>query len=155
MVEKTEVRQSKLIVPFIALFVVTTIVMVYFVYFSGKYDDNYPLKIVYLILTIVLARAFYFPIKRLIHNKPVLTFSETELEIDDFDKVLAITWSQVVGWTIDTGNNGPRLTIKTLEKETTVYLAWLDKGPSQIEELFKIHLAGPSHKKSLPSAGRL
>jgi hypothetical protein len=41
------------------------------------------------------------------------------------------------------------------EKETTVYLAWLDKGPSQIEEPFKIYMADIIHKKSLPVLGRL
>jgi hypothetical protein len=140
--ETIEIRQNKkILIPMLALLTAALFGMTYYIYFSGKFDNNNTMKILYVFLTASLIYAIYIPAKKFFKNEPVLTFSKSEIEINEKGKPVSFLWLQVIDWKIEKEEDGGThyLTIETADKKSKINLSWLDKRPSEIEELLQTY----------------
>lgn len=113
--------------------------MTYYIYFSGKFDNNNTMKIVYVFLNASLMYGIYIPAKKFFKNEPVLTFTNSEIEINEKGKSISFLWMQVIDWKIEKDNDTPTyyLTIETTGIKKKINISWLDKRPGEIEELLQ------------------
>jgi hypothetical protein len=140
--ETIEIRQNKKkLISMLALLTAALFGMTYYIYFSGKFDNNNTMKILYVFLTASLIYAIYIPAKKFFKNEPVLTFSKSEIEINEKGKPVSFLWLQVIDWKIEKEEDGGThyLTIETADKKSKINLSWLDKRPSEIEELLQTY----------------
>ncbi len=117
--------------------------MTYYIYFSGKYDNNNTMKILYVFLTASLLYSIYIPTRKFLKNEPVLTISKSKIEINEKGKPISLLWLQIIDWKIEKEKDGGThyLTIETAEKKRKINISWLDKRPSEIEELLQTYKA--------------
>lgn len=142
--ETIEIRQNKkTLVPMLVVLTAALFGMTYYIYFSGKFDNNNTMKIVYVFLTASLLYAIYIPTKKFFKNEPVLTFSKSEIEINEKGKPVSFLWLQVIDWHIEKEEDGGThyLTIETADAKKKINISWLDKKPSEIEELLQTYKA--------------
>jgi hypothetical protein len=142
--EKIEIRQNKKkLIPMLALLTAALFGITYYIYFSGKFDNNNTIKIVYVFLTASLLYAIYIPARKLLKNEPVLTFSKSEIEINEKGKPVSFIWLQIIDWKIekDSDGNTHYLIVETEDKKRKINISWLDKKPSEIEELLQAYKA--------------
>jgi hypothetical protein len=140
--ETIEIRQNKkTLIPMLALLTAALFGMTYYIYFSGKFDNNNTMKLLYVFLTASLIYAIYIQAKKLFKNEPVLTFSKSEIEINEKGKPVSFLWLQVIDWEIEKEEDGGThyLTIETADKKRKINISWLDKRPSEIEELLQTY----------------
>jgi hypothetical protein len=140
--ETIEIRQNKkTLIPVLVVMAIALFGMTYYIYFSGKFDNNNTMKILYVFLTASLSYAIYIPSKKFFKNEPVLTLSKSEIEINEKGKPLAFLWLQVVNWEIEKHEDSGTiyLKIETADKKKKVNISWLDKSPSKIEELLQTY----------------
>jgi hypothetical protein len=133
-----EIRLNKWIWILMLTFLLAgQIVMFYFTFFSGKFDDNTLLKALTVGLTAWLLYALYFPARQLIKNEPVLILSKSEITINRRGKPITYLWMQIQDWHIekDKENSNRYLILETTEGKKSVSITWLDKKPAEIEEL--------------------
>ena len=126
----------------IVLLIIALVAGIYYIYFSGEIDNN-TAKILYVFLTVLLIYAIYIPTKKFIKNEPVLTLSNSDLEINEKGKSVSFLWLQVVDWRIekDEENNTHYLVLHTADTKKKINISWLDKKPHEIEELFRKYKA--------------
>jgi len=142
--ETIEIRQNKkTLIPMLTVLTAALFGMTYYIYFSGKFDSNNTMKIVYVFLTASLLYAIYIPTKKFFKNEPVLTFSKSEIEINEKGKPVSFLWLQVIDWKIEKEEDGGThyLTIETADTKKKINISWLDKRPSEIEELLQTYKA--------------
>lgn len=142
--ETIEIRQNKkTLIPMLAVLTIALIGMTYYIYFSGKFDNNNTMKIVYVFLTASLLYAIYIPTRKFFINEPVLIFSKSEIEIYEKGKPISFLWLQVIDWKIEKEEDGGthNLTIETADSKKKINISWLDKRPSEIEELLQTYKA--------------
>ena len=142
--ETIEIRQNKkTLIPMLAVLTAALFGMTYYIYFTGKFDNNNTMKVVYVFLTASLLYAIYIPTKKFIKNEPVLTFSKSEIEINKKGKPVSFLWLQVIAWTIEKEEDGGThyLTIETADTKKKINISWLDKRPNEIEELLQTYKA--------------
>jgi hypothetical protein len=135
---KIEIRQNKKrLIPMLVLFAVGLFGATCYVYFSGKFDDNNTMKIFYIMAIASFAYTFYYPIKKFFKHEPVLTLSKSEIEINEKVKPLTFLWLQVIDWKIEKEKDGNThyLIIETADKKFKTNISWLEKRPSEIEQL--------------------
>jgi hypothetical protein len=130
-------RNKKTLIPMLAFLTAALLGMTYYIYFSGKFDNNNTMKIVYIFLTALMIYAIYIPAKKFFENPPVLTFSKDELEINEKGKPVSFLWLQIIDWKIEKDEDGPTyyLTIETAIVKRKINISWLDKRPTEIEQL--------------------
>lgn len=136
--ETIKIRQNKkTVIPMLAVLTVALIGMTYHIYFSGTFDNNNTMKIVYIFLTASLLYTIYIPTKKFFKNEPVLTFRKSEIEINEKGKPVSFPWLQIIDWKIEKEEDGGThyLTIETADTKKRINISWLDKRPSEIEEL--------------------
>jgi hypothetical protein len=136
--ETIEIRQNKRkLIPMLALLSAALIMMIYYVYFSGRFNDNNGMKILYFFGGASLLYAIYIPAKKFIRNEPVLTFSRSEIEINEKGKPVSYLWVQVLNWSIEKDPDGRTqyLVIETAGKKREINISWLEKKPAEIEAL--------------------
>jgi len=136
--ETTEIRQNKnKLIPMLTLLTLALLGMTYYIYFSGKFDNNNTMKIIYVFLTSSMLYAIYIPTKKFIKNEPVLTFTSSEIQINEKGKSVSILWPQLIDWKIEKDNESGThyLLVETADKTRRINIAWLDKSPFEIEEL--------------------
>ena len=136
--ETIEIRQNKkTLIPMLTLLTVALFGMTYYIYFSGKFDNNTTMKIVYIFLNALLIYAIYIPTKKFFKNEPVLTLSKSEIEINEKGKPVSFLWMQISDWKIEKDDDGPThyLIIETADGKKKINISWLEKRPSEIEEL--------------------
>jgi hypothetical protein len=137
-----EIRQNKkTLIPMLAVLTAALIGMTYYIYFSGTYDNNNTMKIVYVFLTASLLYSIYIPTKKFVKNEPVLTFRKSEIEINEKGKPVSFLWLQIIDWKIEKEEDSSTyyLTIETADTKKRINISWLDKGPSEIEELLRTY----------------
>ena len=142
--ETIEIRQNKkTLIPMLALLTAALFGITYYIYFSGKFDNNNTMKILYVFLTASLLYAIYIPAKKFFKNEPVLTFSKSEIEINEKGKPVSFLWLQVIDWKIekDSDGNTHYLIVETEDKKRKINISWLDKRPGEIEELLQKYKA--------------
>ena len=142
--EKIEIRQNKkTLVPMLALLTAALFGTAYYIFFSGKFDNNITVKILYVFLITSLLYAIYIPTKKFFKNEPVLTFSKSEIEINEKGKPVSFLWLHVIDWKIEKEEYSSThyLIIETADKKRKVNISWLDKRPSEIEELLQTYKA--------------
>jgi uncharacterized membrane protein len=140
--ETIEIRQNKkTLIPMLIVVAVGLLGMVYYVYISGRFENNITMKMVYVFLTALLVYKIYNPTKKLIKNEPVLTLSKSEIKINDVGKPISFLWMQVVDWKIEKEKDGGTqyLIIETAEHNKKINISWLDKRPVEIEELIRTY----------------
>jgi len=140
--ETVEIRQNKkTLIPMLVILILALLGMTYYIFLSGKFDNNSTMKLLYVFLTASLIYAIYIPTKKLIKNEPVLKFSNTELEINEKAKSISLLWEQVIDWSIEKEEDGGThyLIIETAEGKRKINISWLDKSPSKIEEIFQTY----------------
>lgn len=136
--KKIEVRQNKkTLIPMLFLLTIALLGMTYYIFFSGKYDNNNTMKILYVFLNGLLIYAIYIPAKKFLKNEPVLTFSKSEIEINEKGKPISFLWQQIISWKIEKDEDGGTqyLTIETGDTKKKINISWLDKSPNEIEKL--------------------
>jgi hypothetical protein len=123
------------------------IAMIYFTFFSGKYDSNTLLKVVTVVLTAWILYALYFPARQLIKNEPAIILSKSEITINRRGKPDTYLWMQIQGWQIekDKENSNRYLILETSEGKKSYSITWLEKKPAEIEELI-ITYSGKQNK---------
>ena len=88
-VESIEIRQSKKkLIPMLALMIIALIIGSYYLFFSGKMDGNSAIKIVCAFLTASLLYAIYISAKKFLKNQPVLSFSKSNLIVNEKGTIL-------------------------------------------------------------------
>lgn len=138
--EAIEIRQNKkTLIPMLALLTAALFGMTYYIYFSGKFDNNNTMKILYIFLTASLIYAIYIPAKKFFKNEPVLTFNKSEIEINEKGKPVSFLWLQVIDWKIEKEDGTHYLTIETADIKKKINISWLDKRPNEIEELLQTY----------------
>lgn len=138
--EKIEIRQNKkTLIPILALFTAALFAMIYYIYFSGKFDNNNTMRIVYIFITASTIYAIYIPAKKIFKNEPILTLSKSEIEINEKGEPVSFLWLQVIDWKIEKDEDGSTyfLTIETYESKKKINISWLEKRPIEIEELLQ------------------
>ena len=136
--EIIEIRQNKkTVIPMLVLLTATLLGVTYYIYFSGKYDNTNTIKILYFFLTAVLIYAIYMPIKKFIKNEPVLTFSKSEIKINEKGKTNSFSWLEVIDWEMEDDDGTTYLIIKTTDSKRIINISWLDKRPNEIKELLQ------------------
>jgi hypothetical protein len=141
-----EIRQNKKsLIPTLALLIAGWIGLCYITFFSDKIANNY-IRIFNVIMIIAMAYSFYFPIRKLIKNEPILILSEFGIEINEKIKPVSLSWLQIIDWNIEKekDNNTFYLILKTEDKNRRINISWLQKTPGEIEELVQVY-----HKKKL------
>jgi hypothetical protein len=140
--ETIEIRQNKkTLIPMLAVLTATLFGMTYYIYFSGKSDNNNTMKIVYVFLTASVLYTIYIPTKKFLKNEPVLTFSKSEIVINEKGKPASFLWLQVIDWNIEKEEDGGTLylTIETADTKKRINISWLDKRPNEIEQLLQTY----------------
>lgn len=138
--ETVEIRQNKkTLIPMLVVLALALFGMSYYIFLSGKFDNNNTMKLVYVFLTALLIYAIYIPARKFIKNEPVLKFNTTEIEINEKGKPTLLLWLQVVDWKIEKDEDGGTqyLIIETTDRKHKINVSWLDKRPSEIEELLQ------------------
>lgn len=138
--ENIEIRQNKkTVIPMLVFLIAVNLGMTYYIYFSGKIDNNAYIKLLYVFLTAFLLYAIYIPIKKLVKNEPVLIFSKTGIEINEKGNPISFIWHQVIDWKIEKEEDGGThyLIVETQEKKSKLNISWLEKQPAEIEALFQ------------------
>lgn len=134
--ETLEIRQNKkTLIPMICLLTAALFGMTYYIYFSGKFDNNSNMKILYIFLTGSLLYAIYIPVRKLIKDEPVLTFSKNSLLVSEKFKPILFIWTDITSWNIEKDESTHYLNIKTANKNKRINISWLEKQPEEIEEL--------------------
>jgi hypothetical protein len=136
--ETIEIRQNKkTLIPMLVLLLGALIATTYYVYFSGKYDGNIIMKVLYVFLSAILFYAIYFPAKKFFKNEPVLTLSKSEITINEKGKPVSFLWAQINDWKIEKDSDGGTqyLIINASALTKKINISWLEKRPSEIEEL--------------------
>ena len=84
-----------------------------------------------------LIYAVYFPIKKLIKNEPVLLLNKSGIEINVKGKLNSFSWLQITNWKIEKDDDGRTsfLIVETTDTKKKINITWLDKQPSEIEEV--------------------
>lgn len=121
----------------LALLTAALILMIYYVYFSGRFSHNNGMKILYFFGGASLLYAIYIPARKFIRNEPVLTFSRSEIEINEKGKPVSYLWVQVISWSIEKDPDGRThyLVIETAGSKSNINISWLEKKPDEIEAL--------------------
>jgi hypothetical protein len=138
--ENIEIRQNKkTVIPMLFVLTIAFLGMNYYIYFSGKFDNNTSMKFLYVILNAFLLYSIYIPVKKLVKNEPILTFKDTEIEIYEKGKPISFIWQQVIDWKIEKDEDGgtPYLIVETQDKKSKLNISWLEKQPAEIEVLFQ------------------
>jgi hypothetical protein len=124
-----EIRQNKKkVIPTLVLLAIVLIAATYYIYFSGEFDNNNAMKILYVFLTASLLYAIYIPTRKLLKNESVLTFSKSEIEINEKGKPVSFLWIQVINWKIEKDENTYYLVIETTDVKKKINISWLDKS---------------------------
>ena len=138
--ENIEIRQNKkTVIPMLFVLTIAFLGMNYYIYFSGKFDNNTSMKILYVILNAFLLYSIYIPVKKLVKNEPILIFSKTGIELYEKGKPVSFIWQQVIDWKIEKDEDGgtPYLIVETQERKSKLNISWLEKQPAEIEVLFQ------------------
>lgn len=133
-----EIRYNKkTMIPMIAVLIAVLLGILYYVYLSGKKDDNIAIKVLYIFLSGSLIYAIYHPVRKLLRNEPVLVFSKSGLDINSGNKTASFAWSQIIEWSIERDKDGNTYYLKVKNSEMTknINISWLEKKPAEIEEL--------------------
>ena len=72
----------------LALMIIPLIIGSYYQFFLGKMDGNSAIKIVCAFLTASLLYAIYIPAKKFLKNQPVLSFSKSNLIVNERGTIL-------------------------------------------------------------------
>jgi hypothetical protein len=137
--ETVEIRQNKkTLIPMLVILTLALFGMSYYIYFSGRFDNNNTMKLVYVFLTASLICAIYIQTKKFIKNEPVLKLNESHLEINEEGKPLSFLWLQITHWEIEKDEDGGTyyLRVETADTKKKINISWLNKRPAEIEELF-------------------
>lgn len=103
--EKIEIRQDKkLFLIILVLVVVMQVFVIRQIYFTN--NGNTTVKVVFGVVALISFYSLYLPIKRLIRNEPVLTFSKSEITIIEKNKPVSYLWLQVNEWKIEKDFDG-------------------------------------------------
>lgn len=140
--ETIEIKQNKkALIPMLVLLAVGFLIGTYYIYFSGKFDNNITMKIVYVFLSASLIYTIFIPARKFIKNEPVLTLNNSEIIINDKGSPVSFLWPQIINWKIKKEEDGGThyLIIETAEKTRKINLSWLEKSPTEIEELLRIY----------------
>jgi hypothetical protein len=138
--ERIEIRQSKKrLLPFLILVTGGFVYFTYFIFFTGKFDKNNSMKLLYIPVAASFVFSMYLPTKRFIKNVPILVFTNTQIELNEKGDLAPYLWQQVIDWKIDKDRDTDTyyLTIETKDKKRKINISWLDKKPRKIEELLK------------------
>lgn len=136
--DKIEIRQNKkTLIPFLTILLIAFFGMIYYIYFSGKFDNNDTMKVLYIFLSVSLLYAIYIPTRKFLKNEPVLTICNSEIEINEKGKPVSYLWEQIIDWKIEKEDDGGThyLFLQTAEKKNKINISWLDRRPSEIEEI--------------------
>ena len=134
--ETIEIRQNKkTLIPMICGLGIALVAMTYYIYFSGKFDNNNTMKLLYVFLTASLLYAIYIPTRKFIKNEPILILAKDSIEIIDKKKTTSIHWLQIRDWKIENDEGTRYLIIDTAEIKKKINISWLDKTPEEIEIL--------------------
>ena len=148
--EPVEIRQNKkTLIPMLVVLAVALFGMTWYVFLSGRFDNNSTMKLLYVFLTASLIYTLYIPTRKFIKNEPVLKFSHTGLEVNERGRPVSLLWSQVTGWRMEKEEDGGThyLIIDTTEKSRKVNLSWLDKRPVEIEALMQAYKRGDTTRR--------
>jgi hypothetical protein len=137
-----EIKQSKkTLIPMLIVMSCALIGTTYYNFFYEKVENNYAMKIIYVLLNTYLLYAIYVQTRKFIKNEPVLTFSKDKIEINEKGKPYSLQWSQINNWKIEEeGDGGAQyLKIMTSNGFMKINISWLDKNPDEINELLKMY----------------
>ncbi len=136
--ETIEIGQNrKALIPMIILLAAGLIGVTYYIYFSGKFENDRTIKIVYVFLTVSLTYTIYIQIIKLIKDEPILILSNDSILINDKLKPVSIKWIEIKEWNIIKEDSTHYLNIRTSGKSKRINIAWLEKQPEELENLIK------------------
>lgn len=134
--ETIEIRSNKKrLIPMLVLLFIGTSVATYYVYFSGKVRNSNLLNIVYLLSLASFIYMMYFQLRMLLRNEAVLTFTKSDITINQERKPVSFLWLQIISWEIKKDDSTHYLIIKTSDSTKKINISWLDKKPIEIEKL--------------------
>lgn len=119
----------------IAIGLLISIGMLYYLFFSGKVEVNTFMIGVYIFLTASFIYHTFISLKKISNNEPILTFTKESIEINDTLKRVTFLWVQINHWEIDYDEGNYYLILKTNGVQKKVSLNLLDKQPKEIEAL--------------------
>jgi hypothetical protein len=133
-----EIKQNKkTLIPAISIFIVVIVLTTYFVFFTDKVGDNKIIKYGYIPLTIFMVYQLFGPIKKLLSDVSIITFSEESITLRT-DKVIMIPKHEIQNIEVEyIDEKGFFLKIKSSKGDFETNVTWLDKSPEQIKELIK------------------
>ncbi len=139
--ETIEIKQNrKRLFPKLVVMAIALIGMTYYIYFSGEFDNNNAFKIVCVFLIALFVYMLYIPTKKFFKNEPVLTFSKSEITINEKAKPISFLWREVVNWkVVKKDEDTYYLMMETMDKKKIINISWLDRGPNEIEELLQTY----------------
>jgi hypothetical protein len=134
--ETIEIRlNKKTLIPMLLLLVIALVGGIYYIYFSGKFDDNNRIKLIYLFVTGLMLYGFYIPARKFLKKEPVLVLTKDSIEINEKGRPVTFHWLQIREWDIKNDDGTRYLIIDTGEVKKKVNISWLDKTPAEIESL--------------------
>ena len=140
--ERIEIRQNKKkLIPMLALLTAILFGMTYLIYFSGRFENNNTIKIVYIFLSASLVYSIYMPARKLYRNDPVLSLSKTDIEINETGKSIILLWSEISHWQIEKEKEGNTyyLLLKTGTRARRINISWLEKNHNELEEILQTY----------------
>lgn len=136
--ESIEIRQNKkTLIPVLVIMTISLILVVYVAFFSGEFKNNKTMTFFYVFAIVSLAYGIFIPVRKFLKDEPVLTLNKSEIEINVKGKPVSFLWLQVHDWKIEKKDNNSYLIIETSETKKKVDISWLEKTPSEIEELMQ------------------
>jgi hypothetical protein len=133
-----EIRQRKVItIPMLVMTVIALISMLCYAFFSGKYDDNTAMQVIYFIVTCYVMYSLYSPLRKIIRNEFVIKMTDSEIIFYMEFKTTACKWKDITYWAIEKSadDSAPYLVVKASGFETSVGITWLDKTSIEIGAL--------------------
>lgn len=135
--QSIEIRyKRKIVFLMLAALFIALLVMVYYIYMSGTFEENQHIKMIYALLAVALLFTLYTVFRGVLKNKPVLVFTEKALKIN-FGKPVSFLWIQIINWKIEKDDNTSYLLIETINTKKKVNISWLEKKPAEIEALMQ------------------
>jgi ABC-type uncharacterized transport system permease subunit len=132
-----EIRHNnKRIIPMLILLTTGIIGGSCYIYLSGNFKITNTLILMNTASVVIFIYTLYKPAIKIIKKEPIITLTKDFIEIND-NKPVSFLWIQISEWQIVIEENTHYLVLRTADQARKVNISWLDKKPTEIEELIK------------------
>ena len=134
--QSVELRQSKAAtIPILIALIVSVISVNYLLYRSPKFSANTTVIGFYILLNLVMLLGIYQQLKSLLRNKPIITFTDDSLIINENARPQSFLWTEIKNISIDSDDENKYLIIQSVTETKKLNLSWLEITPYHLNLL--------------------